>query len=151
MEIYKSLYPKKSLNSKLMSNQFISADFLLHNHINALSLFKINTKIFCSENKGWQWWASAVFELTSKIPDSDIHFDLKDCNISLKFNFFTEINVQLQVQIVLHCIAYLLKSINTLRDNRTEGEVVQLEEQLKLSKNLQKPIPKEVIELEANV
>ena len=52
-----------------------------------------------------------MFELTSEIRDSHFHFDFEDCNICLKSKYFTEITVQLQVPIALHCATSLHKSI----------------------------------------
>ena len=43
--------------------------------LNVLSSMTFYANVNCAENKGSQWWASAVFELASEIPDSDFYFD----------------------------------------------------------------------------
>ena len=102
----------KSLNLKPKSQSFISAEFLSHNqYLNAFSSVTLCTNVNFSEYKEFQWWASAVFELVSEIPDSDLRLDCEDCNICLKSKYFNEITVNLQVPITLHCVTSLRESI----------------------------------------
>ena len=86
-----------------------------------------------------------MFELTSESTDSDIHYDYEDCNICLNYKYFTEITVQLQVPIALHCVTSMPNLLNTLQGIRTQGKVSQREEQLKFSGNLLKPTVNKVI------
>ena len=94
-------------------------------NLNALSSVTLYTNVNCADNNGFQWWATAVFEVASEIPDSDFHFDFEHCNICLKYKYFTEITVQLQVPIALHCVTSLKNLLSTLRGIHTEGEVSQ--------------------------
>ena len=75
-----------------------------------LSTVTLYTKVNCAEYNELQWWASAVFELTSEIPDSDFHFDFVDYNIFLNSKYFNMIYVKLQVPIALHCVTSLHNS-----------------------------------------
>ena len=45
--------------------------------LNALSSVTLYTNVNCGEYNEFQRWASAVFEFTSEIPDSDFDFDFE--------------------------------------------------------------------------
>ena len=71
--------------------------------LNALSSVTLFTNVNCVEYNKLQRWASAVFELTSEIQDSDFHFDFEEINICLKSKFFDVIIVQLHASIGFYC------------------------------------------------
>ena len=52
--------------------------------------------------------------MTSESTDSDFHIDFEDCNICLKYKYFTEITVQLHDPIAIHCVTSLFNSIEYL-------------------------------------
>ena len=70
----------------------------------ALSSVTLLTNVICVEYNELQWWATAVFELTSDIPDSDFHFDFEECNICLKSKYFDVIPVQLHARNGFHWV-----------------------------------------------
>ena len=72
--------------------------------LNALSSVTFFTNVNCEEYNDFQRWASAVFELTSEIPDSDFPFDFEECNICLKSKYFDVIPVQLHARNGFHCV-----------------------------------------------
>ena len=76
-----------------------------------LSSFKLLSNVNCAEYKEFQCLAAAVFELTSKTPNSGFHFDLEDGNFCLKSKYFNEITVEHQTHIAINCVTSLHKSI----------------------------------------
>ena len=82
----------------------------------------------CVEYKGFQWWATAVFEFTSQIPYSDFHFDFQNFNICLNSKYFNEITVQLQVPIALLCDTSVQKLFDKFDQISTEGIIGEWEE-----------------------
>ena len=87
--------------------------------LNTLSLVTLYADVNCVEYNEIQWWASAVFELTSKITDSDFDFCFEDCNICLKAMFFDEIPVQLHGRNWFHVQLVSTSLTNALKDIRT--------------------------------
>ena len=94
-----------TLISKPKSQTFLRAELLPHNRSQrSLSSVTLYTKVNCVEYNEFQRWASAVFELTSEIPDSDFHFHFEECNICLKSKYFDVIPVQLHARNGFHCV-----------------------------------------------
>ena len=75
----------------------------------------------------------------------------KDCNIWLKYKYFNEIIVGIQVHIAIHFVTSVHKFNKQLVHIFTEREVGEWEEHLKVSGNLLKPIVNRFIELKAKV
>ena len=81
-----------------MNNFFHTID------LNALSLVTLKNNVNRVEYNDFQRWASAMFELTFIIPDSDFHFYFEECNICLKSKYFDVIPVQLHARNGFHCL-----------------------------------------------
>ena len=93
------------INAKSQSLKPFSVQNFYHSiDLNALSSVTLYTNVNCVEYNEFQRWASAVFELTTEIPESDFHFDFEECNICLKSKYFDVILVQLHARNGFHCV-----------------------------------------------